>query len=82
LVEAYVVGPEGLLKVESCDFSGQSRSDIALTKNPVFHQRTNHIDIKYHFVREQVESKQFEFVHVPKQDAGGFHDIEHTPPKV
>jgi hypothetical protein len=38
---------------------------IALAKNPIFHQRTKHIDIKYHFVREQVESKEFELVYVP-----------------
>jgi hypothetical protein len=37
---------------------------IALAKNPVFHRRTEHIDIKYHFVREQVESNEFELVYV------------------
>ena len=28
---------------------------IALAKNPVNHQRTKHIDIKYHFIRLEVE---------------------------
>jgi len=28
---------------------------IAMTKNPIGHRRTKHIDIKYHFVREQVQ---------------------------
>eukprot|EP00795_Rhopilema_esculentum_P007133 gene7133-biopygen8536 len=28
---------------------------ISMTKNPVGHKRTKHIDIRYHFVREQVE---------------------------
>ena len=28
---------------------------IALAKNPVFHSRTKHIDIKFHFLREKVE---------------------------
>ena len=30
---------------------------IALAKNPVWHKRCKHIDIKYHSVREQVRSK-------------------------
>ncbi len=38
---------------------------IALAKNPIFHQRTKHIDIKYHFVREKVESDEFELGYVP-----------------
>ena len=29
---------------------------IALSANPVLHQRTKHIDIRYHFTREKVES--------------------------
>jgi hypothetical protein len=28
-------------------------SAIALTKNDTFHQRTKHIDIKFHYVRER-----------------------------
>ncbi|KAF1332324.1 Integrase catalytic core protein, partial [Globisporangium splendens] len=31
---------------------------IALAKNPEFHKRTKHIDIRYHFVREKVEDGQ------------------------
>jgi len=30
-------------------------SAINLAKNPVFHQRSKHIDIRYHFLRDQVE---------------------------
>jgi len=30
-----------------------NQSAIKLIKNPEFHERTKHIDIKYHFVRER-----------------------------
>ena len=32
-----------------------SESTIALSKNPVFHDRSKHIDVRYHFIRECVE---------------------------
>ena len=37
---------------------------IKLAKNPIFHKRNKYIAIKYHFIREKVESGQliFEFV--------------------
>jgi hypothetical protein len=34
------------------------QSCIAIAKNPQFHARTKHVDIKYHFVRELVENKE------------------------
>lgn len=38
---------------------------IALSNNPVFHKRTKHIDIKYHFVREKVEDGVIEIRYLP-----------------
>ena len=31
-----------------------SQSAIHLCNNPVYHERTKHVDVKYHFVRDQV----------------------------
>nr|GEX03699.1 ribonuclease H-like domain, reverse transcriptase, RNA-dependent DNA polymerase [Tanacetum cinerariifolium] len=41
-----------------------NKSAISLMKNPVFHGRSKHIDTKYHFIRECVETEdiQVEFV--------------------
>jgi hypothetical protein len=35
-----------------------NNSAIALMKNPVFHGRSKHIDIKYHFIQECVDRGQ------------------------
>jgi hypothetical protein len=35
-----------------------NQGSIALAKNPEFHKRTKHIDIRCHFVREKVEGGQ------------------------
>uniref|UniRef100_A0AAV1VHL5 Copia protein n=1 Tax=Peronospora matthiolae TaxID=2874970 RepID=A0AAV1VHL5_9STRA len=35
-----------------------NQGSIALVKNPEFHKRTKHIDIRYHFVREKVADGQ------------------------
>ncbi|XPS69000.1 hypothetical protein M3J09_011085 [Ascochyta lentis] len=34
-----------------------SLSAIELAKNPIYHARTKHVDITYHFVRENLLSK-------------------------
>ena len=38
---------------------------IQLAKNPVFHTRTKHIEVHYHFVRECVLSGEVELQYVP-----------------
>ncbi|KNA03723.1 hypothetical protein SOVF_206380 [Spinacia oleracea] len=35
-------------------------SAIAMKKNPVFHSRTKHIEIRHHFIRELVEKQEIE----------------------
>nr|GEY41816.1 ribonuclease H-like domain, reverse transcriptase, RNA-dependent DNA polymerase [Tanacetum cinerariifolium] len=48
-----------------------NKSAIVLMKNPVFHERSKHIDTKYHFIRECVEREdiQVEFVNGEYQEA-------------
>lgn len=41
-----------------------NKSAIDLAKNPVFHRRSKHIDIRYHFVRECVERGEIVIKHV------------------
>jgi hypothetical protein len=38
----------------NCD----SQSAIFLEKNPYYHSKTKHIDVKYHFVRDMVETNK------------------------
>lgn len=45
-----------------------NQGSIALAKNPEFHKRTKHIDIRYHFVREKVESGEVVLEYCPNQD--------------
>ncbi|CAM8966044.1 unnamed protein product [Rhodiola kirilowii] len=39
-------------------------SAISISKNPVQHSRTKHIDIRHHFIRELVEQKVVTLKHV------------------
>ena len=53
----------GLLKdlgvsQKQLDVYSNSKSAIHLAKNQVFHSRTKHIDVRYHFVREILEEEE------------------------
>ena len=41
-----------------------SQSAIMLAKNPMFHEKTKHIAVKYHFIQDVLQNKQIELVKV------------------
>lgn len=52
---------------------GDNQGSLALTENPELHQRTKHIDIKHHFLRQEVEEKRigFSYIETTKLAADG-----------
>jgi hypothetical protein len=47
---------------------GDNQGAIALTKNPHLHERSKHIDICYHFIRDLAEQGKLDVVYVPTED--------------
>jgi hypothetical protein len=45
-----------------------NQGGIALAKNPVFHDRSKHIDIQYHFTRELVKDEKIHLQYAPTAD--------------
>ncbi len=43
-------------------------SSILLANNPVYHARTKHIEVHYHFIREKVLAKEIDLIHVSTKD--------------
>ena len=55
-------------KYDKFSVCGDNQGALALAKNPVSHQRSKHIDIKYHFIRSKVQCGELELVYVPSKD--------------
>jgi len=41
-----------------------NQSGIRLLENPVFHDRTKHIDIRYHYIRDMVQRGAIRLHHI------------------
>jgi hypothetical protein len=44
-------------KLEATVVHCDNQNCIKLTENPIFHDRSKHIDMKYHFIRDMVQRK-------------------------
>jgi hypothetical protein len=43
-------------------------SGILLANNPVYHARTKHIEVHYHFIREKVLTTEIDLIHVSTEN--------------
>ena len=46
----------------------ESQSTLAVVRNRVFHARTKHIEVHYHYVRERLSAGEISLAYVPTQD--------------
>jgi len=54
----------GILIVIYCD----NISSILLANNPVYHVRTKHIEVHYHFIRKKVLAREINLIHISTKD--------------
>jgi hypothetical protein len=45
-----------------------SKSALALTKNPIFYERSKHIRVRYHFIRDCLEEGNFKACYINTKD--------------
>jgi hypothetical protein len=44
-----------------------SMSAITVAKNPVLHSRTKHVEVSYHYLRDNVEKGNIDLIHAPTE---------------
>jgi hypothetical protein len=42
-------------------------SAITVAKNPVLHSRTKHVEVSYHYLRDNVEKGNIDLIHAPTE---------------
>ena len=53
---------------ESVIVNVDNQGAISLAKNPVHHQRSKHIDISYHFIRNEIQNGIVDLKYVKSED--------------
>ncbi|GJV97012.1 retrovirus-related pol polyprotein from transposon TNT 1-94 [Tanacetum coccineum] len=46
----------------------ENKSAIELARNPVHHERSKHIDVRFHFIREHIRNRDVQLTHVMSRD--------------
>lgn len=64
----FVLEDFGELQTEATPLQCDSTSTIAITKNPVFHHKTKHIDKRYHFIKDALQEGIIDLVYCPTNE--------------
>jgi hypothetical protein len=59
---------KGSTEVKKFNLRIDNRSAQELSKNPVYHERSKHIDTRYHYIRECVSDGTLEIGHVSSKE--------------
>ena len=55
----------GSMENDTICLKTDSQSAMKLAKNPEYHDKTKHIDIRHHYIRKLIETEQVDLAHLP-----------------
>jgi hypothetical protein len=64
----FVLEDFGEFQTEATPLHCDNISAIAITKNPVFHQKTKHIDRRYHFIKDALQEGTVDLIYCPTNE--------------
>ncbi|KAM1489207.1 hypothetical protein ACFXTO_032488 [Malus domestica] len=64
----FVLEDFGELQTETTPVHCDNTTAIAITKNPVFHQKTKHIDMRYHFIKDALQEGIIDLMYCPTEE--------------
>ena len=55
-------------EIDVTDIFCDNQSCIKMTENPVFHDKTKHIEVRYHFIRDMVQKGAIKLKYAPTEE--------------
>ena len=54
--------------IKSVRLYGDNQGSLSLAKNPEFHQRTKHINVKHHFIQEHITKETIDLQYIASSE--------------
>ena len=64
----FVLEDFGEIQTEVTPLHCDNTYAIAITKNSVFYQKTNHIDMRYHFIKDALQEGIIDLIYCPTEE--------------
>ncbi|CAL2276373.1 unnamed protein product [Prunus armeniaca] len=64
----FVLEDFGEMQAVATPLNCDNTSAIAITKNPIFHQKTKHINRRYHYIKEALQQGVIDLLHCPTKE--------------